>query len=66
MFNIVCKGKAEEPSFSTLAGRFVTIVISKSVDLNVTPLSLTSKRTLLKIGSVDLVGVAFESFCKAV
>ena len=66
MFNKVCNGRAEEPAASILAGKFVMIVISKSVDLKRTPSSFTSKRTLLNIGKVDLVGVALESFCRAV
>lgn len=66
MFSSVCNGNAEAPSVSMLAGRFVIIVISRSVVLKTTPPLLTSKRTLLKIGMVDLVGIALESFCKAV
>ena len=45
-----------------LAGRFAMMVISKSVVLSTVPVSCASKRTLFKIGKVDRVGVALESF----
>ena len=48
-----------------LAGRLTTIVISRSVVLKIVSESRTSKSTQLKIGSVDRVGVALDSFCSA-
>lgn len=63
---IVRCGIATPPSFSMDASAVVTKVISRSVvRISSTP-SLAEKRTLLRIGMVDLVGVAFARFCKAV
>ena len=62
MSNNVWWGIATLPGVSMLAGRFTIMVISKSVVLSTVPVSCASKRTLFKIGRVDRVGVALESF----
>ena len=41
------------------------MVISKSVDLKMVFSDSTLIRTQLRIGRVDLVGVALETFCEA-
>ena len=60
-----CKGIQIVPDLSTLAANFNNTVISRSVVLSVVSLSLTSNKTLLSIGRVDLAGVAFDSFWSA-
>jgi len=65
MSKSVCRGIAVDPWVSMLAGRLIMIVISRSVVLNIVSESRTSKSTQLKIGRVDRVGVALDSFCSA-
>jgi hypothetical protein len=48
-----------------LVGILTITVISKSVDLIVVSFSETLIKTEFSIGSVDLLGVALESFCRA-
>ena len=61
----VFNGKAVDPALSRLIGILMSIVISRSVARSVVFSSVASSKTQPSIGSVDRVGVAFESFCKA-
>tara|TARA_B100000575_G_scaffold276774_1_gene262480 strand:+ start:232 stop:582 length:351 start_codon:yes stop_codon:yes gene_type:complete len=65
MFNNICSGAATLPTDSILAGIFTITVISRSVDLIVVSFSETLIKTEFKIGRVDLLGVALESFWSA-
>ena len=58
-------GIAAEPSSSMLTNISISIVSSRSVDLKVVLSFVALIKTQLRIGSVDLTGVAFDSFCKA-
>ena len=62
----VCRGRAASPVCSVLAASLTTIVISRSVTLRVVYPSTEENKTKFNMGRVERVGVAFETFCRAV
>ena len=63
--NNVFKGRAVAPACSRLTGISTWIVISRSVARRVVFSSDDANKTQPKIGRVERVGVALESFCNA-